>query len=230
MPLDDVGYPIVDLADDDSFLVTKPDGTDGTVTIETVSEQLVYEIGDPSHYLTPDVDADFSHVELEQVEENQVRVTRAAGNPRPETLKVSLAFADGYRAAGTLVVTGRDAEAKARTCAEIIRSRLKRAGCEPRRMHTECLGAGDSLPGILPRVEESREVVLRISAHDSSRDVIERFSREFAPLVTSGPPGVTGYTGGRAKPVPVLAYWPTTISRNRVSAKVRVHTPQEWLA
>ncbi len=110
----------------------------------------------------------------------------------------------------------------------MILARLRRADCEPQRVNVECLGTGDSLAGIWPRASESWEVALRVSARDPSRDVIERFSREFAPLVTSGPPGVTGYTGGRAKPVPVLSYWPTTISRDRVSAEVDVRKAKEW--
>lgn len=228
--LGNVGYPIVELAEDGTSVVTKPAGTGGAVTVGTVAEQLVYEIGDPAHYLTPDVDADFAQVRLEQIDENRVRVTGAAGNPRPEEYKVSLAYADGYRTAGTLVITGRNAEEKARHCGEAILARLRAAGCEPQQTLAECLGTGDSLPGVWPRDTEPWEVVLRIAARDPSREVIERFSREFAPLVTSGPPGVTGYTGGRAKPIPVLSYWPTTISRDRVQAIVEVQTAKEWTA
>eukprot|EP00913_Durusdinium_trenchii_P023402 g21980.t1 len=129
--LADVGYPIVELAEDGSSVVTKPEGSGGLVSVGTVSEQLVYEIGDPEHYLTPDVDADFSQVALEEIGENRVRVTGGAGRSRPGEYKVSLAFADGYRSAGTLVIAGRDAEQKAQRAAETILARLRAAESEP---------------------------------------------------------------------------------------------------
>ncbi|GAB4148559.1 MAG: hypothetical protein Tsb009_22430 [Planctomycetaceae bacterium] len=228
--LDDVGYPIAELSSDGAVVITKPEKTGGLVSPATVSEQLIYEIGDPRHYLTPDVGADFSQITLQQIGENRVQVQNAQGQPRPERLKVSLAYADGFRATGMLVIAGRNAISKARHCGEIIRNRLKQAGSEPAEFNVECIGAGDSLPGIWPAADVPWDVMLRVSARDSSREVIERFSREFAPLVTSGPPGVTGYTGGRVKPIPVLSYWPTTISRERISATVDVRTAQEWLS
>jgi hypothetical protein len=227
--LGDIGYPIAEISADGEVVITKSADTEGLVSKATVAEQLIYEIGDPRRYLTPDVVADFSQVDLEQVGEHRVQVAQAGGTPRPDRYKVSLAYSDGYRATGTLVVAGRNAEQKARMCATAIRKRLKRADCEPARMNVECIGAGDSLPGIWPRDITPWDVMLRISAHDKSRAVIDRFSREFAPLVTSGPPGVTGYTGGRPKPIPVLSYWPTTISRERVEATVDVRTAKEWL-
>ncbi|MFQ5732315.1 MAG: acyclic terpene utilization AtuA family protein, partial [Planctomycetaceae bacterium] len=229
LSLHDVGYPIAELAEDGGAVVTKPPGTGGTVTIGTVSEQLVYEIGDPAHYLTPDVDADFTGVTLADEGPDRVRVSGAAGNPAPDRYKVSLAYRDGYMVSGTLVVAGPNAREKARVCAEIIERRLERAGCLPAHLNTELLGGGDVVPGVSPAID-APEIVLRMSARDASRDTLERFSREFAPLVTSGPPGVTGYTGPRPKPHPVLAYWPTTIARERVSADVTVKTAREWTA
>jgi hypothetical protein len=254
MPLDDVGYPIAEIAESDpdagsvrvTCVITKPPGTGGAVTVGTVSEQLVYEIGDPAHYLTPDVDADFTHVTLADDGPDRVRVSGAAGNPAPDRYKVSLAYRDGYMVSGTLVVAGPNAVEKARVCGEIIRRRAQRAGCEPARMNVELLGAGDVVPGSTPwrtlpasapklaasatSGDDPPEVVLRIAAHDPSKELLDRFNREFAPLVTSGPPGVTGYTGPRQKPYPVLAYWPTTIARDRVSPRVVVKTAKEWTA
>ena len=226
--LHDVGYPIAILNDDGTSRITKPSGTGGAVTVGTVSEQLVYEIGDPAHYLTPDVDADFANVTLTEESPNVVRVEQAAGNPAPDTLKVSLAYRDGYMVAGTLIVTGPRACEKAQTCAEIIEERLQRAGCRPEHLNAEHLGSGDVVPGVAPA--DPPEVVLRMSARDASRAVLERFSREFAPLVTSGPPGVTGYTGPRPKPHPVMAYWPTTVGREHLTAEVTVKTASEWTA
>jgi hypothetical protein len=227
-PLADVGYPIAELGDDGSLLITKPEGSGGTVSTETIAEQLIYEIGDPEHYLTPDVDADFSQVALDQIDVDEVRVTGARGDSAPERYKVSLSYRDGYMVSGTLVVCGPNAAAKARAAGKMILERVRRAGFELARTNVECLGAGDSVPGVVPQTEEAWEVVLRVTGHDESRAAVERLSREFAPLVTSGPPGVTGYTGGRAKPRPVAAYWPTTVSRGRVAARVEVKTAAEW--
>jgi hypothetical protein len=226
----DLGYPIAEISEAGDFMITKPSGTGGTVTTDSVAEQLIYEIGNPEHYLTPDVDADFSRVRLEQIGPNRVAVSGAKGRQAPERYKVSAAYRDGYLAAGTLVVCGDQAELKARRCGELILSRLQEANAGPAKSHIEVLGSGDTLPGVWPRTQNPLEVVLRVSVHDASREKVDRFVREFSPLVGSGPPGVTGYTGPRPQPYPVFAYWPTTIARSRISAEVLVKTAEEWLA
>jgi hypothetical protein len=213
-----VGYPIAAVAADGSCEVSKPEGTAGAVNVETVSEQLLYEVGDPAAYLTPDVVADFTSVRL-TAESEVVRVSPARGRAAPDRLKVSIAYRDGWSASGTLVIAGPGARDKARRCGEMVLGRLKRAGALPEHHHIECLGSGDSLPGVLPIVE-APEVVLRVAVRDSRRAVVERFSRELAPLVTSGPPGVTGYTTGRPQVREVFAYWPALIDRRVVEAKV----------
>ncbi len=230
LPLADVGYPIAELTDDGGVVITKPARTGGAVTVPTVAEQLIYEIGDPTHYLTPDLDADFSQVQLSQIGADRVAVTGAAGGPAPPRYKVSAAWRDGFLGAATLVLCGDHAEHKARAAADLIFARLRRAGAMPRRTHVECLGTGDTLPGVWPRTGDAREVVLRIAAHDTACETIERFLREFSPLVGSGPPGVTGYTGPRPKPYPVFAYWPSSIARERVVPEVFVHAARDWLA
>ena len=229
MDLAHVGYPIAELGEDGSLIVTKPPQTGGSVDVRTVAEQLVYEIGDPRHYLTPDIDVDFSRVQLEQAGPDRVRVTGAAGCAPPPTYKVSLAYRDGYMASGTLVISGPNAAARGRACGAMILERLRVAGVQLARTNIECLGTGDALPGVWQRAEPP-EVVLRVTVHDPRKEAVERFTREFAPLVTSGPPGVTGYTGPRARPYPVNAYWPTTIERTRVRATVEVRSAAEWIA
>ena len=219
----DIGYPVAEISADGSVRITKPEGTGGRVDIETVSEQLVYEIGDPASYHTPDVTADLTGVTLEQEGKDRVAVRGARGKPPPATLKVSCAYADGYSARGDLVVCGADAVEKARAAADILLGRLRSAGREPAAHHVEVIGAGDVLPGKPSQPPAApREVMLRVAVRDPERAVVERFCREFSPLVTAGPPGITGYAGSRPQARPVLNYWPTTVDCRRVQASVGV--------
>ncbi|MCS7166771.1 MAG: acyclic terpene utilization AtuA family protein [Gemmatales bacterium] len=217
--LADVGYPIAELEADGTFRILKPSDSGGMVTIDTVREQLLYEVGDPAAYITPDVVADFTSVRLVALEPEGVEIRYARGKPATESYKVSIAYRDGYFCSGQIVVAGQDAREKAKLCADIIRRRLRRAGAEPEEFHAELLGAGDSVPGVWPTVSPY-EVVLRIAAWDKQRSVLERFAREIAPLVTSGPPGVTGYATGRPAVREVFAYWPALIPKSAVQTEV----------
>ncbi|MGH7200342.1 MAG: acyclic terpene utilization AtuA family protein, partial [Planctomycetaceae bacterium] len=228
--LADVGHPIAEIGGDGSVVVAKPDGSGGAVTTATVAEQLVYEIGDPTAYLTPDVTADFSAVRLTQAGPDRVEVAGACGRPAPERLKVSLAYRDGHAVSGMIVVCGPGARQTALAAAEIVFDRVRQAGFELTQTHAECLGTGDALRGIWPRHDDGFEVVLRLAARSKSREAVERLAREIAPLVTSGPPGITGYVGARPKPHPVLAFWPTTIDRSRVLPQAVVQSAGEWNA
>lgn len=229
LDLANVGYPIAELAADGSCVITKPGGTGGRVTRATVVEQLVYEIGDPAHYLTPDVDCDFTTVEVEEIAADRVAVRGATGRPAPDDYKVSLAYHDGYAASGQLLIYGSDCVEKARACGEMILARVANAGYEMARSQIETLGAGDGVPGLHAPPEELREVMLRVSVADPRRDAVERFTKEFAPLITSGPPGIAGYATGRPMVRPVFAYWPTVVPKNLVSAVVQVRPAKEWL-
>lgn len=220
--LAEVGYPFVEVFEDGSLRISKPTGSGGAVNLETVSEQLLYEVGDPAAYLTPDVVADFTSVRLTQAEPDVVAISPARGQPAPGQLKVSIAYRDGWTAAGTLVLAGPDAVNKARQAGAMVAARLARAGAKPEHWLCECLGAGDSLPGVLPPTASPPEVVLRLAVRDSRKAVVERFSRELAPLVTSGPPGVTGYTTGRPQVREVLAYWPALLDRSVITPTVQV--------
>jgi hypothetical protein len=217
--LANVGYPFVEMDETGDFTITKPPGTGGAVNLETLSEQLLYEVGDPAAYLTPDVVADFTSVQLQQAGLDAVRITNARGKPAPESYKVSIAYRDGWMASGTLVIFGPDAPAKARRSGEMILTRLARAGFTYERSNIECLGAGDCVPGVVTAATAPPEVVLRVSVHDSRRAAVERFTKEIAPLVTSGPPGVTGYTTGRPNAREVFAYWPALLARTSVVGK-----------
>jgi hypothetical protein len=226
--LDCIGYPIAELSADGGCVITKPAGTDGRVDTATVSEQLVYEIADPERYFTPDVVADFSQVQLEQIGTDRVRVSHCRGDQRPSAYKVSMSYVDGYAGAGTLVVAGPNAIRRARACESAIRSRLERVGGLPAHLEFEYLGCGAIVPGVLERHANPPEVVLRAAAQDPSREAIDRFLRELAPLVTSGPPGVTGYTGARPRSTPVLGYWPSTIDRAHLQSQSTVLSAKEW--
>ena len=225
-----VGYPIAELDADGDSIITKPAGSGGIVNRETVAEQLVYEIGDPAHYLTPDVDVDFTAIEIDECGEDRVRIRGAAGRPAPENYKVSLAYRDGYMAAGQMLVYDRDPVAKARACAEIVFARLQAAGCEFARSHVECLGAGQAVPGLHAPPTGLRETALRISVHDPRREAVERFAKELAPLATSGPAGLAGYASGRPQVRPVFAYWPTLVPKSLVAPRVQVQTAAAWKA
>ena len=228
--LADVGYPIAELADDGACVITKPPGTGGAVTRRTVVEQLVYEIGDPRHYLTPNVDCDFTTVDVSEIGPDRVQVTGATGRPAPDTLKVSLAYRDGWMAAGTLLVYGPDCREKAEACSRIILERCRLAGFELARTHVELLGFGGGVPGawFWRKYQSPGEVVLRVAAHDPRREAIECFARQFAPLITSGPAGLAGYAAGRPQVRPVFAYWPTLVDESLVTPQIEVRAAQEW--
>jgi hypothetical protein len=217
-----IGYPIAEMEANGDFTITKPPGTGGRVNRETVAEQLLYEVGDPAAYLTPDVTADFTSVTLSETGDDVVRVTGARGRPAPDSYKVSIAYRDGWAAAGTLVVAGPEAARKGRLCGAIVLERLRRAGVVPEHSHVETLGAGACLPGAAKDPCDPPEVVLRLAIRDHRRSVVERFSKELAPLVTSGPPGATGYTTGRPQLREVLAYWPALIARKAVPPRVHL--------
>jgi hypothetical protein len=217
-----IGYPIVDAFREGTFEVTKHPGTGGLVDNGTVSEQLLYEIGDPNRYVSPDVVVDFTSILLKEVTENRVRISGVEGAPPTDSFKVSASYDDGFKATGMLTVSGPDAYDKARKCGEIIWRRLIDSGCDFEETLTEFLGANSCHGRIVQAPEEANEVVLRVSARDSNKDKLERFAKEIAPLVTNGPPGVTGYAGGRPKPQQVVAYWPALIKKEFVSARVSV--------
>jgi hypothetical protein len=214
----DIGFPIVEISADGSCIVTKPAGTGGAVTVPTVKEQLLYEIGDPGNYLSPDVTVSFLTLGVEPVGENRVRVAGATGRAPTASYKVSATYRDGYKAHGLLTIYGHNAVKKARTAGEGLLRRLQARGCAYRETLVECLGTGDSVKGLGRRTKESDliETVLRVSVAADKKEPVERFTREIAPLVTCGPQGVTGYATGRPKVLPVFAYWPCLIPKAQV--------------
>jgi hypothetical protein len=230
--LADVGYPIAELSADGGAVITKPAGSGGAVTRRTVVEQLVYEIGDPQHYLTPDVDCDFTTVTVQEIGPDRVAVTNATGRPATETYKVSMAYRDGWMASGQLLVYGPDCREKAEMCCQIILQRCQLAGFDLARTEVELLGNGAGVPGawLWRKYQVPGELVLRVTAHDPRREAVECFARQFAPLITSGPAGLAGYAAGRPQVRPVFSYWPTLVPKTLIRPQTEVRKAQEWLA
>jgi acyclic terpene utilization AtuA family protein len=218
-----IGFPIVEASPDGTFVVTKHDGTGGRVTRASVAEQIVYEMGDPTTYITPDVIADFTTIRLEEEGGDRVRVHGVKGRVRTDFLKVSIAYSSGWKATGTLMYAWPDAAAKARAAERILRERLDRLGLSFDEIRAELVG-WDSMHGPLvgEPPAELPEVQLRMGVRSSERSAVERFTREIAPLVLTGPPSVTGFAGGRPRVQEIMAYWPALIRREAVESHLQV--------
>jgi hypothetical protein len=218
-----VGFPIVEAAADGTFVVTKHEGTGGRVSVPSVKEQLVYEMGDPKAYITPDCVADFTTIRLEEAGANRVRVRGVKGTPATEFLKVSISYSAGFKAVGTLVYAWPDAYAKARAADRILRARLERLGLKFDHVLTEFVGANAThghLAGEPPA--DAPEVQLRVGVRGEDRKAVERFTKEIAPLILTGPPAVTGFAGGRPKVEEIVAYWPALIPKTEIEPRVEV--------
>lgn len=220
--LANVGYPIIEASEDGSFVVTKHPNTGGRIDFHSVAEQLVYEMGDPHEYITPDVIADFTTIKLEDLGHDRVRVHGIRGRPSTDKLKVSIAYRAGYKAVGTLVYAWPDAREKAELADRVLRQRLDRLGLRFDAMLTELVGVNATHGPLAGSAADIPEVQLRIGVRGPDRASVERFTRELAPLVLNGPPSVTGFAGGRPKVEEVVAYWPALIDKRVVSTKVEV--------
>ena len=220
--LADVGYPIVEGRADGTFTVTKHPNTGGCVSIQSVTEQLVYEMGDPRSYITPDVVADFTSIQLEQEGPNRVRVFGIKGRPPTDKLKVSVAYRSGFKAVGTLVYAWPDALEKAQLADRVLRERLARLGLEFDKILTEFVGANAAHGPLTPPTPDLPEVQLRVGVRSENRAAVERFAREIAPLVLNGPPSVTGFAGGRPKVEEIVAYWPALVDKLVIRPTVEI--------
>jgi hypothetical protein len=219
----DLGFPIVEASSDGTFVVTKHEGTGGRVTRASVAEQILYEMGDPTEYITPDVIADFTTIRLEEVGPDRVRVHGVKGRHATDFLKVSIAYSSGWKATGTLTYAWPDAAAKATAAARLLRERLDRLGLRFDEVRTELVG-WDSTHGALagPPPADLPEVQLRVGVRAADHATVERFTREIAPLVLTGPPAVTGFAGGRPRVQEIMAYWPALIRKDAVEPHLQV--------
>jgi len=221
--LANVGFPIVEVTPDGSFFVTKHEGTGGRINIPAIKEQLVYEMGDPRQYITPDCVADFTTVKLEDAGSDRVRVSGIKGKAATEFLKVSISYAAGFKAVGTLVYAWPEAFKKAQAADRILRERLEQLGLKFDQILTEFVGVNAThgpLAGQPP--SDLPEVQMRVGVRGEDRKAIERFTKEIAPLILTGPPGVTGFAGGRPKVEEIVAYWPALIPKKEIKPVVDI--------
>jgi len=221
--LADVGFPIVEASPDGTFVITKHERTGGWVVIPGIKEQLVYEMGDPREYITPDCVADFTTIQLEYEGRDRVRVFGIEGRPATEFLKVSISYSAGFKAVGTLVYSWPDAYDKAQAADRVLRARLDRLGLKFDQVLTEFVGASATHgPLAGPPRSDVPEVQLRVGVRGQDRNAVERFTKEIAPLILTGPPAVTGFAGGRPKVEEIVAYWPALIRKEEITPSVEV--------
>ncbi len=231
----DMGYPVLECAADGGFVVTKPAGTGGLVCVPAVAEQMLYEIGDPSNYVLPDVVCDFTQVRMEPDGEQRVRVSGARGKPPTDTYKVSATFADGYRAVGTLTIGGFEAAAKARRSGEAILERTRRIFArlglgDYTATDLSVLGAEDSY-GPHARAHEAREAVMRLAVAHRDKRALEIFAREIAPAGTSWSPGTTGsLNAGRPSVFPQIKQFSFLLPKSQATPRVTIGGKGEEVA
>jgi acyclic terpene utilization AtuA family protein len=220
--LANVGYPIVEGHSDGSFVITKHPDTGGRISVPSITEQLVYEMGDPRSYITPDVVADFTTIHLEDAGADRVRVYGIEGRAPTDKLKVSVAYRAGYKSVGTLVYAWPDALEKAQLADRVLRERLEKLGLRFDEILTEFVGANATHGPLSDASGDTPEVQLRVGVRSSDKTTVERFTREIAPLVLNGPPTVTGFAGGRPKVEEIVAYWPALVDKSVVKTRVEV--------
>lgn len=221
--LADIGFPIVEATANGEFVITKHENTGGRVNIQSIKEQLLYEMGDPKAYITPDVVADFTSINLKEDGENRVKVFGIKGNPNTEFYKLSVAYSAGWKAVGTLVYSYPDAYEKAQAADKILRQRLANLGLKFDVILTEFVGvnathghlSGEPRPDI-------PEVQLRFGVRGQNKADVERFTKELAPLILTGPPSVTGFASGRPKTEEIMAYFPALIPKKLIETKVEI--------
>jgi hypothetical protein len=222
--LAEIGFPIAEAYANGEVIITKHQNTGGTVSFETVAEQLVYEIGDPKSYITPDCVADFTSIKLKDLGNNRVKMYDVKGFAETEFFKVSCSYADGFSAVSSLTYSWPQALTKAKTADEILRKRLANLYLQFDEIRTEFVGYNSTHGPLSKEMDEDdiNEIMLRVGVRSHDYKSVERFGKEIAPLILTGPPSVTGFAGGRPKPSEVVAYWPALINKKFVQPIVEI--------
>lgn len=220
----EIGFPIAEAYPNGEFIITKHSNTGGKVSVDTVAEQLLYEIGDPKNYITPDCVADFTSIHIEDAGKDRVKVFGIKGTPATEFYKVSCSYAYGYAASGSLTYSWPKALTKAKLAGDILKGRLEKLGLKFDETNVEYLGYNACHGPLANEIDEEKinEVVLKFSVRSQDYKSVERFGKEIAPLILTGPPAVTGFAGGRPKPSEVVAYWPALMPKKLVKSKVNI--------
>jgi len=219
----EIGFPIAEAYPNGEFIITKHKNTGGRVSFETVAEQLVYEIGDPKEYITPDCVADFTTIKLEDLGKDRVRVYDIKGKRATDFYKVSCSYESGYSASASLTYSYPQALTKAKAADKILRKRLENLQLKFDEIRTEYIGYNSCHGPLSTEIEEDKinEIMLRVAVRSSDYASVERFGKEIAPLILTGPPSVTGFAGGRPKPSEVVAYWPALMPKTMVKPEIK---------
>ncbi|TVP99130.1 MAG: DUF1446 domain-containing protein [Balneolaceae bacterium] len=224
--IEEIGFPIIEAYPDGTFYVTKHEKTGGLISEMTVKEQLLYEIGNPKEYITPDCIADFTTIQLAQEGKDRVKIWGIKGEADTSTYKISASYIDGYKLNSTLVYCWPDALKKAKTAANILLKRAKFSGIAFKNTNVEFVGVNacnEDKDLLKEDLKELNEVQMRISVQGASKDELDRFGKEIAPLILTGPSGVTGFAGGRPRATEVVAYWPALLDKSAARPRVSIY-------
>jgi hypothetical protein len=215
---------VIEAFSNGEVIITKHKNTGGKVSFETVAEQLVYEIGDPKSYITPDCIADFSSIKLEDLGNDRVKVFNVKGSGPTDFYKVSCSYADGFSSSSTLTYSWPQALTKAKAADKILRRRLENLKLQFDEIRSEYIGFNSCHGPLSKEIDEEdlNEIMLRVAVRSHDYYSVERFGKEIAPLILTGPPSVTGFAGGRPKPSEVVAYWPALIPKKLVKPVVKI--------
>lgn len=222
----EIGFPIIEAYPDGTFFVTKHVNTGGLISEMTVKEQLLYEIGNPKEYITPDCIADFTTIQVQQDGENRVKIWGIEGKPDTPTYKISASYIDGYKLSSTLVYSWPEALKKAKAAGDILLKRAEKLGISFRETNIEFVGLNSCNEDAMELEKDQsdlNEVQMRISVHGESKEDLDRFGKEIAPLILTGPSGVTGFAGGRPKASEVVAYWPALLEKKASTPRVNLY-------
>ncbi len=214
------GYPIIEMHKDGTFYVTKHENTGGLVSVDTIREQLVYEMGDPQYYISPDVVADFLTINLEQDGKDRVKVYGIKGKPSTKFYKVSMAYTDGFKAVGSVILSGNKAVEKAGIFGKLFWDRLKELGYTFAKINTEMVGY-NACHRDLAKPIEPNEILLRFYAYDYKREGLQEFAKLLSTIILSGPAGVA-VTGGRPRIQGIMSYWPALIRKEGLVSVVKL--------